>query len=321
MSNYLVINLADKTGIGAISSLKSGITAKQTRSGMAALFSQNNTEMVNAFAMLEADVAGTLARTDPEVLAIRAKCLQSKKIYFATHGIPTCTDNAYGGATGGAPLCSVDQMAKFLLLILPKRDKEYNLALVMCYGARSATFRSVLLNHQGMIPFSELKTSFAYKLYSQVARHRSVRMTARTGAVAYDAKTGASVVENEASIDARVDKEIFLRSPHIKPAMDAFKSERTAHGKTREMIEAFTATQKSFEANPTRVPRTAKEIAIKDYVEIMRTKKQYSDIMDANQDIAKYGKLVYAFDGFKISILSKYANNGRSLTLYKGVMA
>lgn len=201
------------------------------------------------------------------------------------------------------------------------RKDEYNMALVMCYGARTANFRSTALNHQGMIPFNDLRTSFAYKLYSRVARMRRMRMTARTGAVSFDSHTGVSKVEDELSIDARIDKEIFLRRPEIIPGTQAFKQARNlAASNGTPALAEFDRLKTSFEQDPHKLANTAEEIIIKNYTNILRTKQQYSDIMDAHPDSAKYGKLVYTYQNSILTISSSYANNGGRLTLYQGSM-
>lgn len=322
MSNYLVINLADRSNMGAISSLSNGVTAKRTRTGLSALLKgQNNIETVDAFAMLDDDLLGNLSRSDLRMQALRQKCLQSKKIYLATHGTPTDVDHAFAAAAGGTPLCTAKQLAQFMLAALPKRDKPYNIALVMCYGARTLTYRTAQLDHQGMIPITDLRTSFAYKFYRALIVHRKVRMTARTGAVAYDNNTGVSTVEDELSIDARIDKENFLRQAHIVPAMTAWRGHRGLAAQAgNAQYDQFTRTTERFTNNPTHVPRNAREVDIKAYADVMRMKKAYQDIMDANTDRTKYGKLVYTYQSGQLKIVNKYGNGGRPLTLYNGLL-
>lgn len=321
MSNYVVVNLADRSGMGAISSLHHGISEKQSISGLSSLFKSNSIDLVDAFPLLDADLLKQLPRTDPALQVLRKKCLESKKIYLATHGLPTDVDHAFAKSTGGAPLCTVDQFAKFVLLMLPERDKVYNLALVMCYGGRTLNYRAANLDHQGNIPIADLRTSFAYKLYSRIAQARNVRMTARTGAVAFDSKTGVSSVEDELSIDARVDKEAFLRQGHIVPTVTAFKSARAnAASQGGPALMQFDQLKTAFEKDPNKKATNPVETVLKNYADMMRTKQQYVDIMEANADKTKYGKLVYTFIGGQLSIISKYANNGGSLSLYNGPM-
>lgn len=322
MANYLVINLADRSGMGAISSLHAGVSAKHLTTGLTKLIKgSNTTTLVDAFALFDRDLLKQLPRSDPALLALRNQCRAADKIYLATHGIPTDVDHAFANAAGGNPLCTVSQLASFLLAILPQRDKTYRLALVMCYGARSATYRHADLDHQGNIPIADLRTSFAYKLYSRLAQHRNIVLTARTGAVAYDSHSGISRVEDELSIDARIDKELFLRQPNIVPTVNAFKARRDAAAKAgNQAYDAFVQLQEQFEKDPNKVPANPVETDLKHYTDMMRTKKQYQDVMDANTDRAKYGKIFYRLHNGQLTIASKYADQGRPLILYTGPM-
>lgn len=105
MSSYLVINLADRNGFGPISSLHSGVTAKRTNRGLSKLFKGiDTTNLVNAFDLLDKDLLSQLNRNDPELTDLRSKCDAAKKIYLATHDLPTDVDHAFANAAGGNPL-------------------------------------------------------------------------------------------------------------------------------------------------------------------------------------------------------------------------
>lgn len=322
MGHYLVINLADRDGMGAISSLHNGVTAKRTRSGISALLKgQNQTHRVDAFDMFDDFVAGNLTRHDNRLQALRAECLRSKKIYLATHGTPTDVDHAFANAAGGQPLATHQQLAQFMLMAMPDRPNPYNLALVMCYGARTLSYLSTQVDHQGHIDIADLRTSFAYKFYRGLVFGRKVRMTARTGAVAFDNNTGVSQVEPELAIDARIAKEQFLRQPHVQPAMNAWRQQRNQAAQGgNATYDAFQQLNQQFQNNPFRAAQNAQQQAVKDYQDIMRTKQQYVDIMDANTDRTKYGKLVYTYQAGQLTIVNKYANNGGALQLYQGLM-
>lgn len=325
MSNFVVINLADPGGIGAIASLRQGVTAKQRRTGLGrVLYGQHAVDQVDAFALLAADQNHTLQRTDPGLQALRQLCVRSKKIYLATHGVPTDVDHAFANAAGGVPLCTARELARFMLMALPQRDEAYNIALVMCYGARTATYRSAQLDHQGMVPINDLRTSFAYKFFRDVARSRHLRMTARTGAVAFDAATGRSTVEQEMSIDARIDKDILVRQPHVVPLTQANRAlEVQAAQGGNGTYDAFRNLSNQFRNDPNRVANNADEQTIKDYQGLMRDRQQYVDIMDAHGDLAKYGKLVFTYVGGTLTIINKYGVNGGiapNTTLYQGLM-
>ena len=321
MSDFLVINLADRE-IGPIAGLTNGITAKRTRSGLGKLLKgQDHVHRFDAFPLMDDFLVGNLARDDQRLLALRALCQRAKKIYLATHGTPTDTAHAFSAAAGGHPLCTVQQLGDFMLTAMPVRNTEYNLALVMCYGARTLTYRAAQLDHQGMIPIQDLRTSFAYKLFRIILSGRGVRMTARTGAVAFDNATGVSTVEHETSIDARIDKENFLRQPHIRPATQANRQrELQAAQGGNASYDQFQQLSRGFRANPGRVAVTGQERDIKAYQDIMRQKQAYVDIMEANTDRTKYGKLVYTYRAGTLEIVNKYGNGGQPLPLYSGLL-
>lgn len=322
MSYYVVINLADRDGMGAISKLVEGVGNKRSRSGISKLLKgQNLTERVDAFDMLDDFVAGNLQRNDPRLQALRTQCARSKKIYLATHGTPTDVDHAFANAAGGQPLCTAKQMGDFMLMAMPDRETEYNLALVMCYGARTLNFRATNLDHQGMIPIHDLRSSFAYKLFRRLVAGRKVRMTGRTGAVAFDANTGVSTVEQEVSVDARIDKEAFLRQAHILPATNANRArELQAAQAGNASYDRFQQMSRDYRAQPGRAAHTGQQQDIKAYQEIMRRKQAFVDIMEANNDRTKYGKLVYSYRSGHLKVINKYGNGGQPIALYDGLL-
>lgn len=337
MSSFVVINLADPSGMGAISSLKLGVTAKRTRTGLKRkLYGNHSVPQFDCFAMLAADQAGTLSRTDPEVVALRNACRQAKKIYLATHGTPSDVDHCFAAAAGGAPLATAAQLAQFMLLALPMRTEKYDIALVMCYGARTSTYLSANLNHQGAVALNDLRTSFAYKLYRTLCRARPCRMTARTGAVAFDSTTGRSSVEDELAIDARVAKENFLRQDHIVPTTNEWRAARVDRARYETTLnlpnntpldqrptEQFNRLNEAFKNNPGRVATNDEERKIKAYQEMMRTKEGFQQVQDANPDRIKYGKVVYEYTAGTLTVTNKYgdvANGGvaANTVLYQG---
>ncbi|MCA9527248.1 MAG: hypothetical protein KC549_13240 [Myxococcales bacterium] len=322
MSRYIVINLADRGGFGAISSLFAGVTARRTRGAFASLFlAQHEVELIDAFDLLDDDLIGQLHYGDHRVQAVRNRILGAKKIYLATHGIATDVDNCFASAAGGLALCNYRQLASFMMALMPTRDTTYDLALVMCYGARTQTYRTTQLDQQGMVPVQELRTSFAYKFFREISRHRKIRMTARTGAVGFDSTTGRSTVEQEIAVEASIDKEVLLRQPNVIPATQAYRqAEIQAANGGNDTYDAFRQLSQAFKADPNRVAGNAEEQVIQDYQDIIRQKEQYIAIMDANMPQAKYGKIVYTRTGGTLRIVNKYAHNGGELLLYQGLM-
>ena len=150
MSQYVVLNLEDKIGDtqkgaadSTISGLKGRYEVTKQPKGLAKIFLAKNA--VNEHrAVQKAPVVGFT--TDMNVLAgIRAAVASAKKIYLVTHGDPRTTDMCYtnnvGSASGVHPLASAKQLAAFLAQILTSGKHEYDIALVMCYGARCRSTR------------------------------------------------------------------------------------------------------------------------------------------------------------------------------------
>ena len=133
------------------------------------------------------------------------------------------------------------------------------------------------------------------------------------------------MVEQEISIDARIDKETLLRQPHVVPTTNANRQlERQAAQGGNDSYDAFRNLSNDFRANPGRVANTPDEQTIKDYQDIIRDKQTYIDIMDANTDKAKYGKLVFTYQSGTLTIVNKYGVQGGlapNTVLYQGPMA
>lgn len=94
----------------------------------------------------------------------------------------------------------------FMMLVEDRyRIKPLKLTLVMCYGARSADYtKSHAAEKLGKPGGPDLTTSYAFKLYSLLCKQMNVKMTARTGALSFDEKTGTSKVESELLISAKL---------------------------------------------------------------------------------------------------------------------
>ena len=137
---------------------------------------------------------------------IRAKCLGADQVMLSIHGPMKHVD--YGIIKD--PMnpandihVSYQQLGILLLTIFNNMQHNYNLTLVMCFGARSSRFR---LDHQDLdqIDWSD---SFAYKLFEEISPRRQVRMTARTGELSFNTVTGVSEVQTELSIQGTLDNQ------------------------------------------------------------------------------------------------------------------
>jgi len=172
----------------------------------------------------------------------------------------------------------------------------------MCYGARSENFR---LDHQGMIPAADLKTSFAYKFYRRICTFRNVRMTARTGATGFDTQTGRSTVESEASVRASADKDEYLRDVNTLAAITDYTNlkdsyNKSAHGGSQVRAQLWIPLEMKFRNNPDAVAVGAEETTIRAYFQVVKRKNEFADAM-MGQDRTKYGKYVYKYSAKRTS--------------------
>src|SRR5262249_36969988 len=95
-------------------------------------------------------------------------------------------------------------------------NQPYNLALIMCYGARG----DIETDHQGEVAPDVLKSSFAYKLFKVLRQKLNVRMTAGTGTMAHSKKTLKPYVQNEKMVRAAI---------HETDAIDRLIAGESAH--------------------------------------------------------------------------------------------
>ena len=323
-ANIVLLNLGDRApGGGLIAKSATSLRRKYPVSSTL-LFAGNQITELSLFSLLAKYQAGAgaLARSDPQLLQVRNLCSSATKIMLCLHGLHNDVLSGFANDTLNhtpmAAVASFADLAGFTLMFLPLRDKIYNLALIMCYGARSDNFR---LNHEGQIAPDDLKTSFAYKFYRRICMFRNVRMTARTGATGFDEHTGRSTVESEASVQARADNEDFLRLVATQTAIDDYKNlkdsyTKAAHGGSEERARAWLQMDNNFRANPDLAASNPDEAGIKAYHQVLKTKNAYQDAM-GGQDRTKYGKYIYAYtpkDG--LTIFSKYPKPG--VVLYHG---
>lgn len=326
MGRYLLLNLADPvgSGSGAFNAMARGIEAKRRPETKKKVVNGNAVvETIDLFPILASEQQRQLDGAD--IRPIRIKCQTAAKIYLATHGTPSDTGAAFSAASGGAVLCSCSQLAFLMLKLLPERNEQYNLALIMCYGARSENYRAATLNHQGQLEPADLKTSFAYKFFRSICMFRNVRMTARTGAVQFTGK-GKSLVEQEIAIDARSDKDEYLHDAELLKTITAWQAEKKRCDKDMKLFEAWQALNDKFKTDPAAAAADDNEKMVKEYQTILRTKGGFQKIQDENPDLAKCGKIIYTFDvrrpGAGLTIINKYGDStqgtGPEHVLYQG---
>lgn len=325
--NIVLLNLGDKAAGGGLIK-KSADSLKQKKkydTTKRFLFAANEVTEFSLFALFAQFGGGGLTRADAVLNQVRGLCNNATKIMLCMHGLHNDVQSGFANDTlNHAPMAAVatwSQLSEFMLALLPGREKEYNLALIMCYGARSENFR---LDHEGMIPQADLKTSFAYKFYRRICMFRNVRMTARTGATGFDTQTGRSTVESEAAVQARADREDYLRDANTLGAIAAFTTlkdtyTKSAHGGSEARAKLWGPMEMKFRMNPDAVAVGADETIIRAYFQVVKIKNEYAAMMDG-QDKTKYGKYVYKYSDktHELTIMSKYPPPGT--VLYQGAL-
>ena len=251
--------------------------------------------------------------TDMNVLAgIRAAVASAKKIYLVMHGDPRTTDMCYtnnvGSASGVHPLASAKQLAAFLAQILTSGKHEYDIALVMCYGARCKEYKSSNVDHQGMIPQAHLVTSFAYRLFHALVSDHGIktRMSAVTGKIQHDSGTGMALVEHEDVIDvnmeiAEADK---AKRESMKSAVGGVLLPQDRQDATYKLNESG---WKTGDEGKGLLKASADARASRDNI-----LKNLSAV-GHNQAMRKYGKIQYLVKGGKLTIITKYGDSTRGM--------
>lgn len=331
MANHLVINLADKDGevSGPTAMLMQGLTYRRTKNVFTKLYYLSSSiEKVEATKLLQDDLVGKLSRSSNAVVELRRKCAAASRIYVATHGTPSDTDHCFLSASGGQPLCTYKQLASFLLLLLPQSSKTYYIGLVMCYAARCARARSTDVDHEGQIDKSDLKTSFAYRVFREVCTLRNVRMTARTGAVGMDGPSGKMTVEEELAVDAHLDKTDLIQQMNPTALIADYKQAQTAICKI-DGGTSFVAITDLLKKNPDAVINTPIGApndfdqhlnALRAQYRYEARRKQFQDIIQSKGNAHKYGKFMYDYKGSTLTVTNVYGSSklGAGSKIYEG---
>jgi hypothetical protein len=222
MPGYVLLNFEDPIGQygGALQSSIAGIGVKGNVKGHAV-------QTFDCVELIRRYITGLPAPiTAQDLTALDLACFSADKIYVVIHGDPR--RGAVGLTTDMQQLCTAAQLAVFLLRIVPVRQAQYTISMIMCYGARSATWQHALADHQGRMSPQILATSFAYRLFKEICTLRNVRLTARTGRVNHNPGTGVVNVEEDMAIDEYIDmdeynKDIIANKPMHEGPVNAAK--------------------------------------------------------------------------------------------------
>lgn len=325
MSEYIVLNFEDKitdTQKGAADSTILGLTARyevrKKPKGIKSLFLSSHA--VTEHRCVEEGPPLKFTDDATRLTAIKGACSTAKKIYLVMHGDPRTTDccytNAVPSTAGVVRLASAKQLAAFLATVLVGRKDEYRLALVMCYGARCKNYLSADVNHQGMIPQSDLVTSFAYRLYHALVQTHSIdaRLSAVTGKISHDSTTGGAMVEVEEMIDLSME---FSEANSAKLA--SMKAVVGQPKPLNQQDDTYKANYKTWNTSDEGIATTKRvqdaQKARSDMLATLPTPKK-------SGAMHKYGKIAYRLKGGTLTIISKYGDSATSLkagtVLYSG---
>jgi hypothetical protein len=325
MSRYIVLNFEDKitdTHKGASDSTILGLKARyeviKNPKGIGSAFMGKNE--VTEHRCVDAGPPIRFTDDATRVGTIRSACSGAEKIYLVMHGDPRTTDMCYTNAVpstaGVVQLASAAQLSAFLAKVLLGRKQECRLALVMCYGARCRNYLSANVNHQGMIPQADLVTSFAYRLFYALVHDHSIkaRLSAVTGKISHDSKTGGAMVEVEEMIDLNME---FSEASSAKIA-----SMREVVGEPKPLNQQDATYKDNYAAWSKSPAGSAATLRVKTAQEARRALTDSLPKEKAYGSMHKYGKIEYRLKGSKLTIASKYGDSAGGLkagtVLYSG---
>lgn len=311
MPGYVLLNFEDPIGnySGALQSSVAGIGVKANVKG-------HQVQTFDCVELITRYITGQPTPiTAPDLTALQVACVGADKIYVVIHGDPR--RGTVGLTTNMQQLCTAAQLAVFMLRIVPARQAQYTISMIMCYGARSATWQHALVDHQGKMPAQVLSTSFAYQLFKEICTLRDIRLTARTGRVNHNAQSGVVYVEEDMAIDEYIatdeyNKDIIANRAQRQAPVDAAKTQFLLNGGNDQQ---WTAMFDKHRLNANAPAVGPQEMVIKPFVAWLYHGKQATvDAYDAawmqagNIERAKYGKLVYTYTGGKLKVVNKYGN-------------
>jgi hypothetical protein len=324
MSQYIVLNFEDKitdTQKGAADSTILGLKGRyeviKKPKGISSLF--HSKHAVTEHRCVDAGPPIGFTTDAARLAGIRVACSGAKKIYLVMHGDPRTTDicytNSVPATAGVVPLASPTQLAAFLAPLLLGTN-EYRLALIMCYGARCKDYRSANVNHQGMIPQTDLVTSFAYRLYHALVHGHAIKasMSAVTGKIAHDSTTGNALVEVEEMIDLNME---FSEANSAKLA-----SMKAAVGTPKPLDQQDATYKANYGRWSTSDEGVALSKRVKDAQNARNTMIPTLPAEKRSGSMHKYGKIEYRLKGTTLKIWSKYGDSATALAagtaLYSG---
>lgn len=316
------LNLADKHEHGLVQTSTNALRRKYQRYSWLyeSMFGANQIQQVDLFELLRHQQnprpVRCLQDLMPYIWALQAKIelmellWNADKIMFGVHGQFDDTDRGFAGLgwdQGQGVIGTVHEFADlFADLLVP--GHSYKVALIVCFGARSQNYRK---DHYGDLSDADIKSSFAFKFYRRIYRKANVTMTARTGSVGFDERTGRSIVQTEAAVQADIEFAEIQNSARTRQIADAYSQLAEQMAGAPQTRQAFLDMQDAFDVDPMRPPASPNEVAVKQYMNAKLRLNRLTEIK--GEDSAKYGKFVYTSQGNRIQVYRKYDAQGRKV--------
>lgn len=329
--NIVFLNLADKHEDGLAKTSAEALRQKYPRySWLYECFAgANQVQVIDLFELLQRDRTGfpfsSLQSLLPIIRSLQARleiarlCASADKIMLGVHGRFGETERGFasmGWEQGSGVIGNYQEFAALLSsLLFP--DRQYRLALIMCYGARSQNFRK---KHDGQLDETDLKSSFAYKFYKELCRTYRITMTARTGSVHFNSQTGKSMVQTETATEAEFDKAEFQSSPGTKLVSTNYETLQEQMWNSGRLDEFYQMQEGILRLSGR--PDSQDERVIYDFHNVQRQATHLEST--SGQSASKYGKFVYEYnpDTQQIRITRKYDSHGNKVfqVLYEGAL-
>jgi hypothetical protein len=331
MGLYVVLNFEDRhldTHRGAadstVKALQKRYEQDKPKKGLSALFVGKNAVIEHRCVELQG-VAVSITTDHNRIAQIRNDCARAEKIYVVAHGDPRTTDVCYTNDPNGigvVQLADYATLGTFLKAVIQPKPSAIRVALVMCYGARCARYQRATVDHMGTIAANDLKTSFAYRLFKELAQTRQIKMTAVTGKIQHDSTSGRGLVEHEDMIDENMEFAEAAKAQTVSKGPLIGRYNALIQGGTS--AGAITTEAAKYRADSTLAAATplqqyAKDLvawensggnAMKARVVNAQAAKQTaaSNLRKTGQDenMPKYGKFIYTYKNNILTIVTKY---------------
>jgi hypothetical protein len=350
MGLYVVLNFEDRhldpnrgAADSTVKALQKRYEQVKQNKGLTALFVGRNAVIEHRCVELQG-VAPAITTDHNRITQIRNDCARAEKIYVVAHGDPRTTDVCYTNDPNGigvVQLADYAALGTFLKSVIQPKPSVIRVALVMCYGARCAHYQRATVDHMGMIAANDLRTSFAYRLFKELAQTRRIKMTAVTGKIQHDASSGRAMVEHEDMIDENMEFAEAAKAQTVSKGPLIGRYNALIQGGTS--AAAINAEAAKYRADPTLAAATPLQQYAKDLVAWERSggdaikarvanaqaakRTAITSLTQTGQDenMPKYGKFIYTYTNNVLTIVTKYGkpSDGVMLpmtVLYQGAL-